>query len=201
MNISVVVGTFGDDSWIELAKDARSSVDAQTMKPASFHHVHADTLHEARNSGAAQAAGEWLCFLDADDKLDPSFIESMELKISETNNVSALLQPSHRYNEDNPGGKAGKILMHKPIDIKLGNFLIIGTLVKKDMFMRAGGFRDLQLYEDWDLWIRCFKDGAEHFSAPEAIYDISVRKNSRNNPDKRTQIKISNQIRRYYGFV
>lgn len=201
MNISVVVATFGDQSWIDLAQVAAASVDMQTMKPASFHHIHAETLHEARNSGAEEAVGEWLCFLDADDKLDPLFIESMQSKIEQINNVNALLQPSHRYNEDNPGGKAGKILMHKTINIKLGNFLIIGTLVKKDTFIRAGGFRDLPLYEDWDLWIRCFNDGVQHFTVPDAIYDISIRKNSRNNPDKKTQIKISNQIRRYYGFV
>jgi glycosyltransferase involved in cell wall biosynthesis len=201
MSISVVVGTFGDDSWIKLAQVAAASVDEQTLKPASFHHVHAETLHEARNSGAEQAVGEWLCFLDADDKLDSKFIESMDSKIKEINNINALLQPSHRYNEDTPDGKANKILMHKPVSIKLGNFLIIATLVKKDTFMRVGGFRDLDLYEDWDLWIRCFHDGAKHFSVPDAIYDISVRKDSRNNPDRKTQIKISNQIRRYYGFA
>ena len=70
MNISVVIGTFGDNHWIELAKRAIASAENQTKPALEVIHCHAENLYEARNQGAKQATGEWIVFLDADDELD-----------------------------------------------------------------------------------------------------------------------------------
>lgn len=196
-SISVIVGTFGDRSWIDTAKSALDSVVGQTA-PATVFHVHADSLEVARNTGAEMADSEWLCFLDADDTLHSGYIEAMQKKIEEISNSNGLLQPSHVNSADRPTGKAGVISMIPPRPILDGNYLIIGTLVKRDTFLRVGGFRDLPLYEDWDLWIRCFRDGATHHTVPKAVYQIKVNQDSRNEPDRRIQIETANKIRASY---
>ena len=91
--------------------------------------------------------------------------------------------------------------MIPPMDILQGNFLIIGTLVRRDTFLSVGGFRELRLYEDWDLWIRCFQQGSSHFTVPEAIYNITFSDNSRNEPSHMEKVRVAESIRSQYKKV
>jgi glycosyltransferase involved in cell wall biosynthesis len=200
MSLSVVVGTFGSSRWLKLAEKALESVDRQTVAPASVHHVHASTLHEARNQGAQEADGDWLVFLDADDTLDSRFLEAMSKAIDRFNDSQGLFQPSHRNDRDRADGRAGQIVLKPPCDMSVANYLIIGTVVSKAMFERVGGFRDLPVLEDWDLWIRCFKAGAIHYGVPDAVYNITVRSNGRNSVDPRLSTSVMEQIQRTYFY-
>lgn len=193
--ISVIVGTFGHDSWKVKAIRAIDSVFEQTVKPRELIQVHETSLAKARNRGAEDANGEWLLFLDADDALDSAYIEAMERAATPG---PSLLQPSHVNSKDRPTGLAGVVSMIPARPIKESNFLIIGTLVRRDQFLRVGGFRDLPLYEDWDLWIRCFEDGAKHVKVPDAIYEIEVNEGNRNDPSRDVQVAVANQIRETY---
>jgi hypothetical protein len=41
-----------------------------------------------------------------------------------------------------------------------GNWLVIGCVARTDLLREVGGFRDFPVYEDWDLWLRCWLAGA-----------------------------------------
>lgn len=197
--ISVVVGTFGSPVWRERAQIALASVHNQTVPPTSIHALHRFTLHEARNEGAEEASGEWLLFLDADDTIRPTYLEAMERTIRTLGDGSYLLQPSHVCNIDTPIGRAGEVSVIPPTDIMVGNYLIIGTLVKRETFLNVGGFRDLEMYEDWDFWIRCILSGSTVIQVPDAVYEITFSADSRNEaPDESTKRRIAEGIRSRY---
>ena len=62
-----------------------------------------------------------------------------------------------------------------------GNFWIIGSPVRTELIRKVGGFRDgLPIYEDWDLWLRCYRAGASVEVIEEATYVAYARPNSRN---------------------
>lgn len=198
--ITVIVGVFGDAKWVDKAIVALDSAKNQTV-PVPAMMIHAETLHDARNTGAEEADTEWLLFLDADDTLDPRYVEEMEKVIATIPaGTDALIQPGHVNSKDRPTGAAGEVSIIPWIPYQDGNCLIIGTLVRREQFMRVGGFRDLPMYEDWDLWIRCFLDGAKHYTCPKAIYEIEVNEASRNEQDLNEQMRVRNQIRSTYGF-
>ena len=193
--ISVIVGTFGADSWRDLAEQrAVKSVMEQSLSPVSVHQIHADTLHEARNQGAAEATGEWLCFLDADDELDTHYLRAMTDVIRDED---MLIQPATVYLT---GGEpdSAPFLIPRFNSILDSNWMVIGTLVRKATFMSVGGFQGWPIYEDWDLWIRCLRQGSILETAPAAIYKVHQGQSTRNNQDGAIQSHYYHAIRNQY---
>lgn len=189
MDVSVVVGTHGADEWRQLAETrALPSAHALTTPAREVIHVHADTLQHARNSGALQAKGEWLAFLDADDELHRHYIARM------AEGSADLRGPAVQY--INPDGMVNRPLVIEPMDLTNGNYLVIGTLVRREMFMDVGGFRDWEFYEDWCLWQRCWQAGATIEQLPGAVYKAYMRWDSRNRaPSTRQKMAMHAAIR------
>lgn len=198
--ISVCIGTYGEERWRRLAEQrAIPSVERQTLPPVDWHAAHGPSLHEARNRAAEQAGGEWLCFLDADDELDAGYLEAMAQGLEQDGPERRLLQPSTLgvY----PDGRVDDApVLHPPKDLHISNFLIIGTVVRRDQFLAVGGFADLISHEDWDLWLRCWIDGAVVQPVPDAVYLVHVTDDSRNSAGSAPHIRVINEIRaKYHG--
>lgn len=195
--ISVICGTFGDSYWEDLADErAMPSADCQTLAPEETIHLHRKTLHEARNEGAEMATGDWLAFLDADDELDERFIEAMTAVISGLEGDWLVRPATFGIRAD--GVEDAEAIVLEEVPLLQRNFMVIATLVRREQFLRVGGFVDWPMYEDWDLWLRCHFDGAQFTSAPDAIYRIHVRDQSRNTQNEKLQIATYNQIKRQY---
>lgn len=187
---TAIVATYGDLSyWENLAKVACASVNGQSVQTQLIR-IHADSLAEARNNAARAAETEWLCFLDADDTLDPYYVENMLATHGDIRRPSTLGVYPDGTEDDYP-------VMIKRADIRFTNFIVIGAFVRRDMFLSVGGFRDVPILEDWDLWIRCVQQGASVVDVPDAVYRVTVRPNSRNqNHDLHK--KVYSDIRRRY---
>lgn len=179
MEVTIVIGTFGRPSWRSLAQ--RRAIPSAEQLGCPVIHVHGDTLAEARNQGAAQATTEWLCFLDADDELDAGYLAAM------ATGTADLRGPAVRY----VTGSREKLQVWPAQDLRDGNYLVIGTLVRREMFHLAGGFHDWELYEDWDLWQRCHLLGATIETVADAVYVAHVRRASRNRaPERAAKVRI-----------
>lgn len=197
MKCSVIIPTYGDLAvWVPRAQRAYESVYAQTFRDADVLHLHADTLQAARNDAAGEATGEWLCFLDADDTLDPRYLEEM-FKVADGLEGPWLLQPStlgvypDGHTDDEP------VLIPAQASILTSNWMVIGTLVRRDQFLDVGGFRDLPALEDWDLWIRCVQAGAQLATVPDAVYRVGVNPESRNQ-NRAVHHRVFSELRTLY---
>lgn len=188
LDVAVIVATYGDEAlWKPLADRALRS--ATACEPAMWGHVHGESLHEARNRGAAMAENmEWLCFLDADDELEPGYFDAMAQ--GDTDLRAPLVRfVTSRFSKAEPRIPGGTD------DMTEGNRLVIGTLIRKELFDQVGGFRDWPLYEDWDLWQRCWLAGAT-IGFTEAVYRANVRRGSRNRaPSSREKERARQAIR------
>jgi glycosyltransferase involved in cell wall biosynthesis len=178
--VAVIVASYGDkDFWDSLAERALASVSAQTRPPDELHRIHGEDLHSCRNTGAERATSKWLCFLDCDDELEPTYLEAM-MRPGEY--PVEMRYPRVRYVTENLVDikyiPEPIVLPRRSLD--RGNFMVIGTLVERDVFLAAGGFRELRAYEDWDCWIRCWMLGAEPRLVFPAIYRATKRRGSRN---------------------
>ena len=192
--ISVVIGTFGTAEWRNRGRSVAESLKTQTVQPASVHHIHGNTLAEARNRGAQDAEGSWLLFLDADDSIHPKFIENMESTIRSLNGGNFLIRPAIKLSDE-----TGDPYVLPIKNIFEQNFMIIGTAVRKDVFLAAGMFREMPVLVDWDLWLRCFINGSEYASSPGSVYYITVNEGSRNKAPAHVQTRIAQTLRREHS--
>ena len=179
----MLICTFGDrDTWNPLAGRALRSAGNQGMQPDEVIRIHRDTLYQARRAALLAANTDWIIHLDADDELDPDYIHAM------------MHTPAGRPELLYPMVQRG--LNSEPIefpvrDLLEGNFMVIGTMVRRKQFLEAGGFPDLDCYEDWAAWLRMVKVvGCRFGLVRDAVYVVHERPNSRNHPppDKRDQM-------------
>ncbi|MDR9807245.1 trifunctional glycosyltransferase/class I SAM-dependent methyltransferase/polysaccharide deacetylase [Rhizobium hidalgonense] len=121
----------------------------------------------ARNHAARLAAAPLLCMLDADDWLDPSFIEIM---LPVAGDASLPVIPHCAYRRVAPDGRLmpveqPPILTGDNARREFSSFCAIAihtAVFPKSLFERVGGMDEsLQTGEEWDLWLRMAFSGAE----------------------------------------
>jgi len=187
MDVTIVVSTFGGAEWQELAE---SRAIPSAIEQAPVIHAHGDTLAKARNQGLQAVESEWVIFLDADDELTPGYVDSMrqghaDLRAPAVEYVGTCVKApyvpkvaGHRHD------CSGDCLVD-------GNWLVIGSAAKADILREVGGFREYEVYEDWDLWLRAYLAGASVEAIPEAVYRAHVRADSRN---RAPSMQVKNRV-------
>lgn len=112
----------------------------------------------ARNNGVAQAKGDYVCFLDADDWWDVSFLQEMQQFIKDYPEAG-IWGTNYWY------VKKGKTHIAVPCETGYINYpklyaetsvmplTSISVCIKKDIFNELGGFpKGIKLGEDFLLW-------------------------------------------------
>jgi glycosyltransferase involved in cell wall biosynthesis len=127
-------------------------------------------LSAARNLGIEHSMGRYLCALDADDKLAPTFLEKTIKRLEEdaaTVFVSCWLQ--------NFGAEDWVWKQHH-CDLQTLLFectVATPSLVRKAAVLEVGGFDShmpAQGYEDWDLWVSLVERGYQGVIIPEVLF-------------------------------
>lgn len=187
MKVSIIIATFGADAWRELALNrAYPSALDQGAHEIMVGHDPEGTLASVRNFLARKAEGEWLCFLDGDDELAPGYLNAMK-QVRQDSEDPILYAPSVSY--VSTIGRREEPKFWPECSLTTGNWLVIGTLVPRDLFLEVGGFEEWEIYEDWALFARCWKAGAQVVKVPEAVY-LAHRKRglTRNHALKRRDV-------------
>jgi glycosyltransferase involved in cell wall biosynthesis len=192
VSIAVLVATYGDRSWHNLAKE-RAIPSAVSQAPELVVvHEDAGTLAGARNRAAAKAISPTLVFLDADDELAPGYIEAFRGALAaldsrgmvggDLRRGQSLLVPRVQWIAAD-GSEKEPEFPNRQAGMEALNHCVIGTAVPRDLFLKVGGFRaDLPIYEDWALFLACVRGGARLVDVSGAIYRAFERKDSRNKP-------------------
>ena len=142
----------------------------------------------ARNNGVAASQGEYLCFLDADDWWEPTFLEEMAKLIEEFpeagiygTNYTIVNETKHKTRVApigiDAGFRKGYInycqVYAKTLAMPLTS---ISVAIPRMVFEDAGGFpKSIKLGEDFLLWIRiALKYKVAFLNKPLAFYNQDV---------------------------
>ncbi len=136
-----------------------------------FHQPNAGAA-AARNTGARAAQGELLVFLDADDLLDPAFLERTVSQLQARPELGFVYTGMRMIGDDD------HVWPSVPFDLRwlaLDNFIPQHALVRAKAWQQVGGFDAAHFphgFEDWDFWLRVVQSGwlGAHIAAPLVSY-------------------------------
>jgi glycosyltransferase involved in cell wall biosynthesis len=151
-NLEVIVIDDGsDDDSLEVARRYADRVRVLTQANAG--------LERTCNRGAAEANGEYLAIVSADDRIEPTYVAELHAAIRETG-------ASFAYSAMRLFGAEDGIARAYPFSAFLlargPNYVNGSALTLRSDYLRAGGYReelgDVAL-EDWDFWLKLVERG------------------------------------------
>ncbi|MDB5688826.1 MAG: glycosyl transferase family 2, partial [Sphingomonas bacterium] len=168
-DLEIIVVDDGSTDGTSAAATARAAADArvrliqQPNRGASA----------ARNAGLAEARGEWIGFLDSDDWFDVEFLAKL-LGLRDSAPNAGILYCDFALVDD-----AGRIQEEQHVPDLSDAFGVLArgcslsvhcALTRADVMARAGHFDEaLAVNEDWDLWQRIARTGAEFRGLREVL--------------------------------
>ncbi len=134
-------------------------------------------LANARNVGAEAANGEFIAFLDADDKIDKTFYNRSIDILHRYNNVSYVYSWVRYFEGSDAVWPTFNI--HIPY-LLCANMLAAFVVIRKNDFLNFGKNRPMMQYgmEDYDCWLNLAEHGYLGVSIPEELNFYRVRKDS-----------------------
>ena len=126
-------------------------------------------LSAARNTGMSAARGTYVVPLDADDVLEPQFLEKMVTSL-ERKPEAAFAACRARLFEDIDAVWIPR--PYNPYQLLLSNSIIGCVLLRRDAYLAVGGYDEAMRHgnEDWELWIRLAKAGWGVVEVPEVLF-------------------------------
>lgn len=200
-SITVIVVSYGDSVWMDLAR--RRALPSAILAAGGSKNVlwsqTQPTLQMARNVEGMKADTDWIIFLDADDELDKNYVKAMQARIQLLPPGDFIIQPSTLGVVDGLEDPYEVLIPPKP-SLFDGNHCVIGSAVPARLFQRVDGFDNWPFWEDWGLWLKCLKAGAQFVTCPEAIYRVhtDTARKSRNQVNSTEARQLFEQMRRHY---
>lgn len=126
-------------------------------------------LSAARNTGMSSAKGEYVVPLDADDELEPRFIETLAAALADRPNAAFAACRAVLF------GDINAVWIPRPYNayqLLLSNSVVGCVLLRKSAYEDVSGYDEALRNgnEDWDLWIRLMERGWDQVEVPEFLF-------------------------------
>jgi glycosyltransferase involved in cell wall biosynthesis len=148
----------------------------------------------ARNFGIRNASGSFILPLDADDKIEPSYLGLAAPVLARNAEIKVVYCDASLF-----GASSGKWVLPSFSfrELLIENLIFCSALFRKKDFEECGGYNEQMRegFEDWDFWISMLSRGGEVYKIPHALFWYRIRPGSRNNSlDHKKQLALRRQI-------
>jgi len=149
----IIINDGSPDNTEEIAKE-------WVKKDIRFNYIFKQNggLCSARNSGIELSNGEFILPLDADDKIEPNYLELAIESFKQDTTLKVVYYKAEKF-----GDESGKLDL-KPFSLKnlaIENMIFCTALFKKEDWILVNGYDEEMIYglEDWEFWIAILKNG------------------------------------------
>jgi glycosyltransferase involved in cell wall biosynthesis len=122
----------------------------------------------ARNTGFRHSKGRYICLLDHDDMLEPTYLEKCAWFLDSNTEFAFCNSYSVFFGEQEflwtTGFERGKSFLEANSGPPI-------SVVRREAYLECGGFDETirVLYEDWDFWLAMAKAGLWGYTIPEYL--------------------------------
>ena len=124
-------------------------------------------VYESRKLGASAVASKYLCFLDADDKLAPKYLESAVSLLEADGSLGIAFSDLQEF-----GSKTGRKNFQTGIEIERHNNYHAGSVVRRAALITSGFFQQDftsgHYNLDWIMWRAVVRSGWKVIKNPES---------------------------------
>lgn len=125
-------------------------------------------LPSARNRGIDESRGKYICCLDADDMIDPTYLEKAVSLLECRPDIGFAYTWIRRF-----GLRTGVWENHPYSFPELihNNLANCSAVFRREAWKKSGGYwKEVSGYEDWEFWIRLGAHGYPGARIPEALH-------------------------------
>jgi len=156
-------------------------------------------LSSARNTGIMNAKGDYILFLDADDKLKENAVAVILKTIQDTN--ADVIAPSFQE-----FGKSERTIILSPFsldDLKVANRLGYFCAIKRSVLLECGGYSPKMRwgYEDYHLWFDLWRRSKLIAVIQEPLVMYRVKERSMIHEANAHAEKLLAQIRKDFPYL
>lgn len=220
VGVTVVIPCYNQ---VDYLRDALDSVWAQTVQPlevividdgSDYPISWSDSrlrvvrvtnrgLPSARNVGLMLAKGDAFLPLDADDWLDPQYIEKTLPLLADADVVLTGLQehgPPPRNQAYKPGYDRPWAQVTRELLLHDYNRFFYCSLFRTSLLREVGGYngRMIHGYEDWDMWIDLLGRGVRFAAVDDPLFNYRTRADSMWSSAERMRAEIVAEIHRHH---
>lgn len=136
----------------------------------------------ARNEGIRRASGKYIVCLDADDMIDPTYVEKCVV-VLETSPWLGLVTTNTQAFGSQDG--AWQYPAYNPKELIVNNMVTTAAMFRRAAWEQVGGYKAGIGYEDWEYWINLAEHGFFGKSLPENLFRYRTATSSRYTEDKK----------------
>lgn len=137
----------------------------------------------ARNHAIAHAAGRYILPVDADNLIEPQFVEQAVAILDASPEVKVVAPRADFFGERTGEWKLPPFSLRR---LARRNIMDTCAMYRREEWERIGGYCETIIArEDWEFWISMLKDGGEVVRLPDILLHYRVRQRSKRIADRR----------------
>lgn len=140
-------------------------------------------VSNSRNNGILMSSGEYILPLDADDIIDPSYIEKAEQILDKHPEIKVVYCLADKFGSANEEWYLPEYDFRKML---FENLIFCSALFRRSDFDRSKGYDDKMVsgLEDWDFWLSLLGPEDKVHRIDEILFHYRIKDVSRNSVSK-----------------
>lgn len=130
----------------------------------------------ARNTGISSVSSKYVMCLDADDWIEPLYLEKMLLLLESRPELSLASSNTQMFGVKND---QIKYVQYDPLLLFKNNMVVHAALVRRSAWDASSKYRSGIGYEDWEYWIGLAELGYWGYVLPETLFNYRTAVASR----------------------